>query len=141
VINAKGVALKLNSDLEYDSIYTAPFTYDSLCPHAIATDTVPMDDCTVITDIYEPEKDAVKTKLLIYPNPASNQIAISPPEFIVRESKDRGLTVSTVYYKWSSAKLQVIDLSGRMLYSQEISHYRTIMIDPLLLTLVFLLSM
>ena len=121
VINQKGVALKLNSDLEYDSIYTAPFTYDSLCPHAIATDTVPMDDCTVITDIYEPEKDAVKTKLLVYPNPANSQVAISPPEFIVRESKDRGLTVSTVYYKWSSAKLQVIDLGGRVLYSQEIS--------------------
>ncbi|NCA78105.1 MAG: hypothetical protein EOM90_17400, partial [Alphaproteobacteria bacterium] len=34
-------AFKLTSDLEYDSVYTRPFTYDSLCPHPIVSDTVP----------------------------------------------------------------------------------------------------
>jgi len=32
-------AIKLTSSLEYDSIYTTPFTYDSLCPHPIVSDT------------------------------------------------------------------------------------------------------
>ena len=33
---------KLNSDLEYDSIYNTPFTYDSLCPYPIVSDTIPL---------------------------------------------------------------------------------------------------
>ncbi|MBN1198242.1 MAG: hypothetical protein JXA23_02740, partial [Bacteroidales bacterium] len=35
--------VKVNSDLEYDSIYTQPFTYDSLCPHPIISTPVELD--------------------------------------------------------------------------------------------------
>ena len=41
---------KLNSDLEWDSVYTQPFVYDYLCPDPIVSDTIPMD-CDIITDV------------------------------------------------------------------------------------------
>ncbi|MEI6435959.1 MAG: hypothetical protein WCP32_14015 [Bacteroidota bacterium] len=41
-------SMKVNDNLQWDSINTAPFTYESLCPYAIATDTLPLDNCTVI---------------------------------------------------------------------------------------------
>ncbi len=47
-LNWETYAFKLTSDLEYDSVYTRPFTYDSLCPHPIVSDTVPLDDCEVV---------------------------------------------------------------------------------------------
>jgi hypothetical protein len=31
---------KLNQNLEDDTIYTRPFTYDSLCPYQIVSDTI-----------------------------------------------------------------------------------------------------
>ncbi|MCX6280325.1 MAG: hypothetical protein NT004_19850 [Bacteroidetes bacterium] len=44
-------SMKVNDSLQWDSINTAPFKYDSLCPYAIATDTVPLVNCTGITAI------------------------------------------------------------------------------------------
>jgi hypothetical protein len=49
-----GVLLfKLNQSLEDDTIYTMPFTYDSLCPYQIVSDTIVQDDCGLIVGIEE----------------------------------------------------------------------------------------
>ncbi len=66
-----GCAIKLTSDLEYDSIYTTPFTYDSLCPHPIASDTTSLDDCEIVivgTDdpVQNPEKTMKSSSLMHY---------------------------------------------------------------------------
>jgi hypothetical protein len=45
-------AFKLNSDMEYDTIYNAPFTYDSLCPYGITSDTTDLD-CDLLVNIDE----------------------------------------------------------------------------------------
>ncbi len=44
---------KLNQNLEQDTIYTRPFTYDSLCPYQIVSDTIVQDDCGLIVGIEE----------------------------------------------------------------------------------------
>lgn len=44
---------KLNQNLEDDTLYTRPFTYDSLCPYQIVSDTIVQDDCGLIVGVDE----------------------------------------------------------------------------------------
>jgi len=111
-------AWKLTSDLEYDTIYTQPFTYDSLCPHPIASDTIPLD--CVIVGLDEPFQSPEISKLLIYPNPASDKVHIIIPEKLRIESSNPAFTINTVYYQWNSALLEIYNLFGRRIYSKEI---------------------
>jgi hypothetical protein len=64
---------KLTQNLEQDTFYTTPFTYDSLCPYQIAWDTIVPDDCGVIVGIEE--QGGMEAwghgGMEIWPNPAS----------------------------------------------------------------------
>ncbi len=61
---------KLNANLENDSLYTQPFTYDSLCPYPIISDTIDLN-CSLHVNINEiPVKTAYERLMKIYPNPA-----------------------------------------------------------------------
>ncbi|MBP6871528.1 MAG: T9SS type A sorting domain-containing protein [Bacteroidales bacterium] len=68
---------KLNQNLEDDSLYTFPFTYDSLCPYQIDSDTIVQDDCELIVGVEEEEEirrqgdKETRGELDIWPNPAS----------------------------------------------------------------------
>lgn len=127
----RAYAFKLTSDLEYDSIYTAPFTYDSLCPHPIVSDTIPLDDCEVmVVGIDDPVQHREKTKLKVYPNPAGNVVTVEMPVYLVRSQEVRksggqginyfGIKATTFYHQWKSVRLDVFDLFGKLMYSQEI---------------------
>jgi len=116
-LNEKAVVMKVNDNLQWDSIYTMPFLYDSLCPHSIATDTVSLDNCTVITAIYSPQKDLEKTRLRIFPNPACEHITIDFPRYVFRNFSTPGGVMQTIYHQWPSAELQILDLSGKVVYS------------------------
>ena len=120
-LSAGACSVKLTSNLEYDSIYTQPFTYDSLCPHQIVTDTVPLNDCSVVTNIFNPSRDKEKIKLHIYPNPAKNTITIEMPQYITRQSSGYGVTATTYYHQWNTTTLEIYDLFGKLMYSKEIS--------------------
>jgi hypothetical protein len=111
-------AWKLNSDLEYDSIYTYPYVYDSLCSHPIVSDTIPLD--CVIVGIDEPFKDTEAGKILVYPNPASEKIHIIPPDQLKTGTKNQIFQLTTVYHQWKSAILEIYDLFGRRIFSKEI---------------------
>jgi hypothetical protein len=68
---------KLNYELEDDTFYTYPFQYDTLCPYPIASDTIVQDDCDLIVGIGEEEEMGKKGdggRMVLYPNPASDQI-------------------------------------------------------------------
>jgi type IX secretion system substrate protein len=69
---------KLNQQLESDTIYTAQFTYDSLCPYQIVNDTIVQDNCGLIVGDKEivTEENTNNIKLIIYPNPATNKFII-----------------------------------------------------------------
>jgi len=116
----KVYAFKLNADLEYDSIYTAPFNYDSLCPYPIVSDTIPLDDCEVIVDIDDPIEHPEKSRLKVYPNPAQEKIAVEMPEYLVRKSEGDRISTTTYYHQWSRVQLEVFDLFGRLMFVKEI---------------------
>jgi hypothetical protein len=66
---------KLNYNLENDTLYTQPFTYDTLCPYQIVSDTIVQNDCGLIVGVEEDDKtvrlyDDKKGGLEIWPNPA-----------------------------------------------------------------------
>jgi hypothetical protein len=111
-------AWKLNSNLEYDSIYTYPYVYDSLCSHPIVSDTIPLD--CVIVGIDEPFKDTEAGKILVYPNPASEKIHIIIPDQLKIGTKNQIFQVTTVYHQWKSVFLEIYDLFGRRIFSKEI---------------------
>jgi hypothetical protein len=73
---------KLNQNLEDDTIYTMPFTYDSLCPYQIISDTLVQDDCGLIVGIEDEEDEhgsgeaGKRGGMEIWPNPAREQLHI-----------------------------------------------------------------
>lgn len=112
--------IKTNSDLEYDSINTTPFTYDSLCPHAITTDTITLNDCDLISSVFDPVIDEKNHFLTVFPNPSSESINLNMPEYLMRQNKGRWVSSKTYYRKWDKTKLLICDLSGKLVYSNEI---------------------
>jgi hypothetical protein len=71
-------AFKLNSDLEYDTPFTTPFIYDSLCPYEITSDTTDLD-CDILVLVDEQFVPLDKVKMQIYPNPSRDKFTISYP--------------------------------------------------------------
>jgi hypothetical protein len=71
---------KMNADLEDDTLYTQPITYDSLCPYQILSDTVDLD-CGLFVNIDEiPTKDEYESTIKISPNPAWVWISLMFPD-------------------------------------------------------------
>ncbi len=71
---------KMNTDLEDDTLYTQPLTYDSLCPYEIQSDTVDLD-CGVFVNIDElPTIEEYESTIKISPNPSHNWITLTLPD-------------------------------------------------------------
>ena len=108
---------KFNTNLEFDSVYTMPRTYDSLCPHPIVSDTMSLDGCGVITDIGDPLSHPEKSRMVIYPNPAHDKITIRLPHYLKRESSIGNLSTTTFYHQWGTISLEIFNLNGERVYS------------------------
>ena len=113
-------AVKVNSELEYDSIYTQPLTYDSLCPYPIISDTVDPDCDNVYVGIEEPFQHPETTKLKVFPNPAKAHITIEIPKYLVVSNTTSAIPSTTVYHQWGSAMLEAYDLFGRKVLEKEV---------------------
>ena len=111
-------AWKLNSDLEYDTLYTHPFVYDSLCPHPIASDTIQLD--CVVVGINEPFENPETGRLKVYPNPASDILHLEIPQQLKSVTQSPVFNLTTVYHQWKSAMLEVYNLFGEKVYSGEV---------------------
>ncbi len=101
---------KLNQNLESDTVYTQPFTYDSLCDGEIVSDTITLDDCGLIVgvkEIYTPKSEP-ENKVIIYPNPA----------------KDR-FKVQCLMFEVGDATIEVFDLFGRKMEQIEVPKGQT----------------
>ncbi len=73
---------KMNENLEDDSLYNQPITYDSLCPYQIASDTVDLD-CGLFVNIDDiPTKEVYELTIKISPNPAIDWVVLTLPENI-----------------------------------------------------------
>ncbi|MBN1198565.1 MAG: T9SS type A sorting domain-containing protein [Bacteroidales bacterium] len=115
---------RLNDSLEFDSLYTIPRTYDSLCPYPIVSDTVD-PDCGLIVSIQDPQAEPEAYRLKIYPNPASGKLTIEVPEFLEKRTGPADFQVSTIYHQWGSATLEAWDLFGKKLLEKAIEQGST----------------
>jgi hypothetical protein len=83
-------AYKLNSNMEYDTLYTTPFVYDSLCPYEITSDTTDLD-CDILVLVDDQFVPLNEVELKIFPNPAHARVKISYPD--VTHSGQREITI------------------------------------------------
>ena len=112
-------AWKFNQDFEYDSIYTQPFVYDSLCPYQIVSDTIPLD-CVIVG--MEEEKQDTQASLKIIPNPATAKVKILLPEYIVTQSQLSGMHSTTWRYNYSTeSMMQIFDVWGAIVMEQAVA--------------------
>jgi hypothetical protein len=111
---------KFNQQMEFDSVYTRPFTYDSLCPHAIASDTINLD-CDIVVDVDEPLKHPERSQLKAYPNPATGQITVELPKYLMSEESHGSLTSGHIMYQWrQGAVLEAYDSNGVRVLQKDI---------------------
>ena len=73
------ILMKLNTSLQYDSIYTVPHVYDYLCPDTIVSKTIDLD-CDIIVDVKDiPTREEYYSSIKLIPitpapNPARNEV-------------------------------------------------------------------
>ncbi|MDZ7744108.1 MAG: T9SS type A sorting domain-containing protein [Bacteroidota bacterium] len=117
-------AFKINENIEYDSIYTQPFTYDSLCPD-IVSETFDLE-CDILVDLEELFTTAEGSHLKIYPNPANGKITVELPEYTVSRQQTRSFEISKVHYGLQEpAELLVYDIFGRKVKYLHLSKNQT----------------
>jgi hypothetical protein len=110
---------KLKSDLTYDSIYTHPFVYDSLCPVGVISDTID-PNCDLIVGIDEPQIESIQSKMKVYPNPASGILIVEFPKYLQQVENQSGMTSSSVFYQWNHTSLEVFNDQGKKIFEKEI---------------------
>jgi hypothetical protein len=111
-------AYKLNSNLEYDSVYNHPFVYDSLCPHPILSDTIPLG--CMLVGLEEHTDQSESTEMLVYPNPVSEILHVELPDQLKTTGKSNYFNITTFYSRWNSVELEIYNLFGERLYSRQI---------------------
>ncbi len=109
---------KFTPELEYDTLNPAVYTYDSLCGHPITSSVIdPQWD--IIEDINEPEKNTEAQQFLLSPNPATDNVTITLPQYTVEKTQTGGFTVVTTTYRYNDKpELEIYDLNGRLQLSR-----------------------
>lgn len=109
---------KFNQDLEYDSTYTMPRTYDSLCPHLVNASATIYLDCEIV-DTEKPLLKPEGIQLKIYPVPASERVTIALPEYYTEVEERNHIKTTTTWFSLKGNKtIEVYDLHGRLAASQ-----------------------
>jgi hypothetical protein len=125
--SGKIYAVKVNSDLEYDSIYTQPFTYDSLCPHPIVSTTEDPVCDNVYVGIEEPFKSPETTRLKIFPNPAFDHLTVEMPKYLVVSNTSGKIPSTTIYHQWGTVLLEIYDLFGKRILEKQVVRSETLL--------------
>lgn len=111
-------AYKFNSNLEYDSVYTHPFTYDSLCPHAIPSDTIPLG-CLLVGNEERLPEQAI-SEMRVFPNPVEGMLHIQLPGELKSVQHTGHFNVTTYRARWNEVALEVYDLWGKRMTTRSI---------------------
>ena len=113
------VLFKLNSDLEDDSIYTIPYVYDWGCEGGVDTLLNIDPECGVYVDIDELERLPDHPEIKAFPNPVSDVLTVSLPEYLVTRSTQHNMQAS-VYIKdyQKDARLEIYDIDGGLMDTQ-----------------------
>jgi hypothetical protein len=111
---------KLQRNLSYDTLYTQPITYDSLCPYPIVSGTL-YPSCDLVTGMQESAMNTEKVRMQIFPNPASGAVHVQMPECIQRETSTAHLNITTVFHRWNKPlQFSVYDSFGRLVTEQDV---------------------
>jgi len=111
----RAVLFKLNSNLEDDSIYTAPYTYDWACPGGVDTLLTIDPDCGVYVDIDELERLPDVSEIKVSPNPVSDMLTVSLPEYLVSRNAQRGMQASVYIRNYQKdARLEIYTINGTL---------------------------
>lgn len=117
---------KLNAQFEYDSVYSYPYVYDSLCPYLIVSDTIdPV--CDLLVGSQEKTLPEIEMRLRVWPNPAHDRVRVEAPPQLEIVEKDGG---SITYNRWGQCHLEVYSLSGRIVYSCDIHQNNRVLDIP-----------
>lgn len=116
------VLFKLNSNLEEDSIYTVPYVYDWGCESGVDTVLNIDPECGVYVDIDELERLPDHPEIKAFPNPVSDVLTVSLPEYLVTRSAQYNMQAS-VYIKeyQKDARLEIYDINGGLKDIQTLS--------------------
>ncbi len=107
---------KMNSELEDDTLYTQPMTYDSLCPYQITLDTIDLE-CDIFVNIDEiPTKEVYESTIKISPNPARDWILLTFPDNI-----HDGMMDLAFYNLFGQKVLQKVAVSANGMVTLDIS--------------------
>ncbi len=105
------ILMKLNTSLEYDSIYTVPRVYDYLCPDTIVSKTIDLD-CEVIVDVKDiPTREEYNRSIRqIYitpaPNPATEEI-----RFMLRNTEHHK-NISIICYDTHGRQMSMVGVNS-----------------------------
>jgi len=117
--NCHIVAYKVTSDLQWDSIYTHQYTYDSLCPHSIVSDTID-PYCQLVVNVEEPLTNPQSHQMIIFPNPTNGKLTIILPKYLLVTDNTPPVKSETIYHQWKSTILEAYDLNGNQVFHAEI---------------------
>ena len=97
----KSYVWKFKPNLEYDSIYTQPQVYDTLCPYPITNDTIALDTTMVIRleHLYNTLKP-----MSIFPNPVADK-----------------LNISINIVKWEERTIRINDINGKEILYEKLA--------------------
>lgn len=117
------LVLKLNANLEDDSLYTTNRIYDYACEGGLNIyDTLYMDGCDVVTNTWKIQTLADSETLEVNPNPVIDEFFIHLPEFINIHNKKNGINALTRQSNYQQhSKLQVYDIHGRLMNEQKLT--------------------
>lgn len=119
--NSSVFLYKFNYNLDYDTLYTQPFEYDYKCENLpIIWDTIGVNDCDLWTKLPGEIEYQKAKQLLIFPNPAVNEITIRLPVATADESQWGPMTSRQYNYRYhENSVLKIFDIYGRLI--EEIS--------------------
>ena len=122
--NCEIYAFKVNSDLEYDSLYTYPYVYDSLCPHPVVSDTI-NPDCNLVVNVEEPFTKPESHQMKVFPNPVKEKLTVVFPKYLLIDNPAGPVQSTTVYHQWKSTLLEAYDLSGKKVFEKDVPRSET----------------
>jgi hypothetical protein len=120
VIHWSSCLFKFNSELEYDSIYTVPYSYDTLCSNQIISETIPLDCWPV--GVNDDITGELNNSLTIAPNPASGIVTFKIPETFSTTSTKNGFTITKVRpIIFINLRITIYDNTGSKIFEIPVS--------------------
>ena len=117
-VNRQAFALKIRtSDLQLDTMKNQNLTYDYLCPSIITSGYIPYD--TAATSIGFAEEEQTAVHFMLYPNPASAVLYISPGEPIHKATQ----LTAHVYNLFGEVVAEILLKPHQSQISIDVSHY------------------